>query len=171
MIKIQNIEVDFTNIDITPYFQVKAENRIRFGLEVFEDHGTRLLQDILNDVFLESSSVSASFITGYIYKNKRSSLKTGLGEIVKISNWKESLIEDPINERTIIFGTINNLQPKHIFAYTKMIIQGHRQSYIIFYNDDVLIYVSSDVVDIITDKNLITNLKSKYNKYYAQGFE
>ncbi|PLR70580.1 hypothetical protein [Bacillus sp. UMB0728] len=169
MIQIHNLNIDFTNIDITPFFQVKDENRVRFGLEIFETQGTELLKNLIMDILPADSSVSSSFISGYLYKNKRTSLKTGLGRILKISNWKETEVSD--NEKTTIFGTVNGLRPEHIFEYTKMIINGLPQSYIIFYNDQTLIYVSSDVIDIISEVDLINSLKSKYNNIYEKGYE
>jgi hypothetical protein len=170
MIKTNNFNVDFTNIETTPFFQVDAQYRIRFGTEVFESNGTKLLADLLLNIFTEEDTISSSFISGYLIKNKRISLKTGLGKILKISNWEDTIVYDPDNERTNIFGTIKGLKVDHLFNYIKLIIKGHKQSYIIFYNEQAIVYVSTDVIDIISTEELINNLKTKYEPYYDREY-
>lgn len=171
---IVKLGVEFTNTDIVPFFQVNKDNRIRFVMDNFINHKAKLLGEIVNDIFGEDS-IKTFFISGYILQNnKRISLKTGLGKILKISNWKEILYKKSADDdHTVIFGEIDKLNREHVITYCKKIAHGKlKESYIIFYTDDFLLYVNSDVVDIVSpDIKKIYNLKTKYNNVFDKYYE
>lgn len=66
----------------------------------------------------------------------------------------------------IIYATVKGIHNSDVYNYCKKVHQGHREAYIVFYNDRFLIYVNNDVLDIISnDSNLIRELKVKYEKH------
>lgn len=51
-------------------------------------------------------------------------------------------------------------------------MNGGQQAYLSFYNDTYLLYISTDVIDIISpDTSLIEKLKIQYYKEYEKFYE
>ncbi|MGG3801175.1 hypothetical protein [Metabacillus fastidiosus] len=172
MERIERFGVKF-EADETPFFQMEQDERIRFGMEVFENCNTKLLTDILKGLFDRQERIDCSFIIGYTYKNKRFREKIRLGDFFKINNWKETVIKNPNEEGAVIYATVKNVKKEEIYKYCKAVSHGCIGVYIAFYNDSFLAYVSTDVLDIMSDNvELIQQLKEQYanvfDKYYEE---
>ncbi len=71
-----------------------------------------------------------------------------------------------------MYANINDINRNDIIKYCTKIYQGHNEAYISFYNDKSLFYVSSDVIDIISnDIGKIADLKQKYSKQFNKYYE
>ncbi|MBO1910609.1 hypothetical protein [Sporosarcina sp. 6E9] len=170
MVKLNKINIDFDCNKDTPYFQVASEQRIRFGME---DLSITLIQKIVGDIFKEDDHINVIFLSGYVANNKRYSSKPKIGKIIEIKNWHETIVKDSSIGEDVVYATIKNLNRNDIIKYCSKIYKGHNEAYISFFNDKSLLYVSSDVIDIISkDVNKIADLKRKYfeqyNKYYEE---
>lgn len=171
MKKIEEFGVDVNNFNITPFFQVKKENRVRFGTEVFVGR-TQVLKEIINELFDCDEEIDSSFIIGKVSNsNKIRYNKIGLNKFFKINNWKETFIKSDDLDLTVIFASIKRLGKNDVFNYCKSIVLGQQQAYIMFYNDSFLLYISSDVIDIISkEENKVSVLRTNYydivDKYY-----
>lgn len=168
MVKVNNINIDFDCNKETPYFQVTSEQRIRFGME---DLNITLIRKIVEDVFKENDNLSVIFVSEYINNNKRYSSKSKIGKIIEIKNWHETVVNDESVGEGVVYTTIKNLNRNDVIKYSSKIYKGHNEAYISFFNDDLLLYISSDVIDIISKNvDIIASLKQKYseqfNKYY-----
>lgn len=170
MVKLSNINIDFDCNKETPYFQVTSEQRIRFGME---DLNITLIQKIVGDVFKENDQLSVIFVSEYIANNKRYSSKSKIGKIIEIKNWHETVVfNDESMGEGIVYATIKNLKRIDLIKYCSEIYKGHNEAYISFYNDNYLLYVSSDVIDIIsTDVEKIADLKHKYSEQFNNYYE
>lgn len=172
MKKMTKFGVKFEDSSNTPFFQVSPDHRIRFRTDMFTNKHFRLLRNIVDDIFEGDQGIHASFISGYILNNKRYSEKTGIGKFVKIKNWKETIIEDEDLQSKVIYTSIENLDKIGVYKYCHKVAQGHKEAYISFYNDNYLLYVSTDVFDIIShDHNLIQKLKNKYSNVYEKDYD
>lgn len=155
----------------TPFFNVFPKHRLRFGMETFENN-FMLLKQVLEDVLKEDQTTDTTFISGYITKNKRYPEKVGIGKFIKIKNWRETVVKDEDLESDVIYSTVSNVNNSEAFKYCQKVVKGYPQAYIMFYNDNFLIYVSSDVIDIISyDSDLINDLKEKYSSDYNKFYE
>lgn len=167
MVKLNKININFDCNKETPYFQVTSEQRIRFGME---DLSITLIRKIVEDVFKENDILSVIFVSEYIINNKRYSSKSGIGKIIQIRNWHETIVIDESIGEGVVYATIKNLNRNDVIKYCSKIYKGHNEAYISFYNDEFLLYVSNDVIDVISNNiEEIKTLKQKYeqfNKYY-----
>ncbi|WP_208592646.1 hypothetical protein [Gracilibacillus suaedae] len=171
MVKLNNINIDFDCNKETPYFQATSEQRIRFDME---DLKINLIRKIIEDVFTEEDKISVIFVSEYIYNKKRYSSKSKVGKIINIRNWHETVVEDETTGEGEVYATIMNLKREDITNYCSAIYKGHTEAYISFFSDKFLLYVSSDVIDIISnDVEKIANLKQNYsnlfNKFHENG--
>ncbi|GGB43046.1 hypothetical protein F3157_08860 [Virgibacillus dakarensis] len=168
MVKLDKLNIEFDCYKETPYFQVNSKQRIRFGME---DLNITLIKKIIEDVFNEKENISVIFVSEYIVNNKRFSSKSKIGKIIDIKKWHENIVIDEVSGEGAVYVTIKNLERYDIIKYCSKIFKGHNEAYISFFTDESLVYVSSDVIDIISNNvNKITSLKEnyseKYNKYY-----
>lgn len=162
------------NFNITPFFQSKKDNRIRFGTKVFEGGNTKTLKSITDYLFDRNEEIESTFIIGYgsietnkIRYGKFRYNRVGLSRFFKIKNWKESLIKSDDLESIVVFATVKGLNKNVVFNYCKSVILGGPSAYIMFYNDSFLLYVSTDVIDIISkEKDNIVLLKKDYYEIY-----
>ncbi|MDX8045255.1 hypothetical protein SH601_04565 [Gracilibacillus sp. S3-1-1] len=154
--------IDFDANKEAPYFQVSTEQRIRWGMERLS---VSLIQQIVADTFGEEDAIHVTFLSEYI-TNKRYSTKTNIGKIIKIRNWKETVVKDKTIGESAIYATVKNINRHDVSRYCSAVYLGHREAYIAFYLDDILLYVSSDVIDIIaTNVQKIARLKQMYVDY------
>lgn len=59
-----------------------------------------------------------------------------------------------------------------VYKYCKYVVNGGQQAYISFYNDTYLLYISTDVIDIISpDTSLMEKLKLQYSEEYDKFYE
>ncbi|AOH53049.1 hypothetical protein ABE28_001675 [Peribacillus muralis] len=133
-----------------------------------------LITKIVGDVFKEDDNISVIFLSENIFKDKRYSSKANIGNIIKIKNWHEIVVKDESSREGVVYANINDLIRNDIIKYCTKIYQGHNEAYISFYNDKSLLYVNSDVIDIILkDVGKIADLKQKYSiqfdEYYDNG--
>lgn len=173
MERMKILDVNFSDMTATPFFQVEAKNKIRFDIELFEGN-LRGLRGILTELFKSPDTIDVSFISGYITygKSKRINEKTKIGRFMKIKNWAETKVDVDDLESTIIFTTIKGVHEDEVYKYCKYAVNGGQQAYISFYNDTYLLYISTDVIDIISpDTSLIEKLKIQYCEEYDKFYE
>lgn len=161
--KIANKEIHFGIAKPIPYFQVKDEHRIRFGYEKMKGI---LIKQIITDTYADDSfnmEFLLKVIEGHYIQNE----KSNLGRYFKITNWKEVFHkgEEEIDYINVI---VKGVELKPLIKYiTKVICGNERESFIIFYSSDKIIYVSSDVIDIVShDTKFIEEMKKKYERTY-----
>ncbi|WPK12742.1 phosphatase [Lysinibacillus louembei] len=171
MNKLHDFKFNINEFNITPFFQSKEELRIRFGTEVFKGN-IKTLEEIINYLFNRNEEIESTFIIGskFNMQNEIKYNKIGLKSFFEITNWNEVLIESDDLEGTVVFATIGGLKPSGIFQYCKSIILGRiPQAYIMFYNNSFLLYISTDVLDIISKKEEdIIALKNNYSKIHTK---
>ncbi len=153
----------------TPYFQATLEQRIRFGMD---ELNITLIRKIMEVVFKEEDKINVIFVSEYITNNKRYSSKSKIGKIIDIRNWHETVVEDETTGEGEVYVTIKNLNRHDVMKYCIAIYKGHKEAYISFSNDTFLLYVSSDVIDIISNNvEKIENLKQNYSDLFNKDFE
>lgn len=165
---LNDLEIQFSNNPEAPYFQVNQKERIRFGMD---NLNVNLIKEMIDDIVNEDDQINLKFIAGYIVNNKRISSKSKIGKFIAIKNWEETIVCEEDSDNKFIYATIRNIEKENVIKYCSKILHGHREAYISFYTDELLIYVSSDVIDIISNNEGKTNkLKecyiSLYDKYY-----
>ena len=75
-------------------------------------------------------------------------------------------------ESTIIFTTIKGVHEDEVYRVLQYVVNGGQQAYISFYNDTYLLYISTDVIDIVSpDTSLIEKLKLQYSEEYYKFYE
>lgn len=166
MDRLTRFNVDFYNLDNTPYYQVSGNFRLRVLSDTFHKKNELLLKELIFLIFNKESRIDSTFISGYIVNGKRRREKVGLGKIFKLKNWKEIIVKDEVFGEEVIFATVKGLDRYNIYKYCLKVTSGYMNSaYIIFYNDSFMLYLSSDVLDIIShDDKLINDLKLKLPK-------
>lgn len=160
---IEGKEIHFGIDKPVPYFQVSDEHRIRFGYEKMKGS---LIKQIITDTY-SNDSFNMEFLLSVIEGDYIQTEKTNLGRYFKITNWKEVFHkgEEDVDYINVIVKNID-LQPL-IKYITNVVCGNERSSYIIFFSSDKLIYVSSDVMDIVShDTAFIERLKEKYKDIY-----
>lgn len=153
-----------------PYFQVSDEHRIRFGYEKMKGS---LIKQIITETYA-NDSFNMEFLLRVIEGHYIQTEKTNLGRYFKITNWKEVFHkgEEDVDYINVI---VKNIDLKPLIKYITNVVCGNeRSSYIIFFSSDKLIYVSTDVMDIVShDTAFIERLKEKYkdiyDKYHVLG--
>lgn len=146
-----------------PYFQVSDEHRIRFGYERMKGS---LIKQIITETY-SNDSFNMEFLLSVIEGHYIQTEKTNLGRYFKITNWKE-VFHKGEEEVDYINVIVKNIELKPLVKYITNVVCGNeRSSYIIFFSSDKLIYVSTDVIDIVShDTAFIERLKEKYKDIY-----
>jgi trehalose utilization protein len=170
MFKLHKFNIDFDVTQKTPYFQVDTKHRIRFGME---NLNMLQLKDILGTTFNEDQDINLIFVSEYIVNHVRRSSKTNLSKYLTIRNWKEKVVHDERSGGGVVYTRINHLNLDEVIKYCVQLYKGKTQAYIAFYNDNFLMYISTDVIDIISDDSeKMKELKEKYyetyNKYHDE---
>lgn len=159
IINLEEMNINFDLESETPFFQVSNENRVGFDVEQVNK---KQLSNIINQLFTNQTKTKCSFLSEYKYPVKFRE-KTRFGRFFKITNWKEEVHTS--NEEYIIV-TIENLKNDGIINYCLYIQKAMVEPYIIFYNKRNIIYISNDVIDIISSsKEMINNIKSEFSSY------
>lgn len=165
IISLDRMNITFDLESETPFFQASIENRVRFDVEHVNK---KQLSNIINQLFTNQNKTKCSFLSEYKYPVKFRE-KTRLGRFFNITNWKEELHTS--NEAYIIVTTAN-LKNDEIINYCLSIQKGMIEPYIIFYNEQNIIYISNDVIDIISSsKEMISNIKSEFSNYIDVLYE
>ncbi|MGK0554194.1 hypothetical protein [Macrococcus capreoli] len=143
----------------TPYFQVSDEYRIRFGYERMKGS---LIKRIITET-CSNDSFNMEFLLRVIDGHYIQTEKTNLGRYFKITNWKEVFHkgEEEIDYVNVI---VKGIDLNSLIKYVTNVVCGNeRESFIIFYSSDKIIYVSNDVIDIVSrDTEFIQKMKVKY---------
>ncbi|WP_214818853.1 hypothetical protein [Exiguobacterium sp. s131] len=169
MFEIDKFNIVFDVTKETPYFQVDSAHRIRFSMD---ELNLSLLKDILKSIFECSQPLHLMFVSEYIMDNVRCSSNSKLGRYLTIRNWKEHAVVDEFSGDGAVYTLIRNLNLTEVMNYCTQVYKGDTQAYIAFYNDDFLMYVSTDVVDIVSwDDIKIQNLKEKYAPHYNRYYD
>ena len=168
--KLNNIGIDFDIDQPTPFFQVTEERRVRFGMDEisFQD-----VKRVIGEVFGQDAAIDVTVLSSYLKGKKYISAKTNLGKWFSIKNWTETIVFNEDDYTGFVFATIRNLDRQEVERYVAAMRQGERGAYIVFYTDDRLLYVSTDVLDIVSpDCRFIRKMKSTfkdgYNRYYEE---
>ena len=166
VITLTQLGVDF-NDEQTPFFQVNSNNRIRFGLS---EISYVELKSVLDYIFKEVDTVDMVYLVAYIISNKYIYTKTAVRKSILIRNWKE--ITEENEEVRNIYAIVKNIDITQVQKYALSIYKGGRAAYLAFYLKDRLVYISSDVVDIISDDvQFISHLKEQYANLYNKFYE
>ncbi|WP_054859458.1 hypothetical protein [Gracilibacillus sp. JCM 18860] len=166
MVKLKDSNIDFDcNKETPPYFQVTSKQRIRLAIE---DLNISLIQTIIGgDIFKEEDKISLIFLSEYYLNNIRRSTRSRIGKIINITNWHETVVREEASGNGEVYVTIKNLNREDISKYCSAFYKGHTEAYISFFNDEFLLYVSSDVRKI---ENLKQNYSGLFNKYHENGY-
>lgn len=165
IINLKEQQINFDLENEIPFFQSSNENRVRFDIDSLEK---KQLSNIIHQLFSNQSNTKCSFLSEYIYPVKFRE-KTRIGRFLSITNWQEEI--HSTDEKYIIV-TIENIKIAEIINYSLYIQKGLVEPYIIFYNNENMIYVSNSVIDIISvSKETITNIKTEFNDYIDTVYE
>ena len=163
------LNIEFDASSEVPYFQVSSKERIRFGME---NLNVNLIRKVIDDTLNEDYNIDVIFISEYIVNNKRVSSKSKIGRFIDIKNWQETIIYEEDSDDGVIYATIRNIEKQNVIKYCSKILNGHMGAYISFYTDEFLIFVNSDVIDIVSNnESKITKLKEKYVELYDRYYD
>ncbi|GAA0345621.1 hypothetical protein GCM10008931_41100 [Oceanobacillus oncorhynchi subsp. oncorhynchi] len=170
MVKLDKLNIDFDCNKETPYFQVNPNQRIRFGME---DLTPSLIRKVVEEVLSEKDNINVVFISEYIINNKRFSSKSRIGKFININNWKESIEIDECGDEGVVYATIRDVDRNDVLKYCLKVFNGQNEAFISFFTEEVLLYLNSDVIDIVSNnRSKIDSLKQNYagifNKYYEE---
>lgn len=168
--KLKHFDIDFDCRKEAPFFQSKPDYRIRFDIEKLK---RTTLQTIINSMFDAGEEIDMIVISQYITdKGKRLSSKSNIGKIITIKNWNETTVIDKETNEGVVYANIKRLNRADVNNYCLAVKKGFREAYISFFSTTFLLYVSSDVIDIIANnKAEISNLKEEYRESYDKYYE
>ena len=165
IINLEEMNINFDLENETPFFQASNENRVRFDVEHVNK---KQLSNIINQLFTNQTKTKCSFLSEYKYPVKFRE-KTRLGRFFNITNWKE---EVHTSNEEYIMVTTENLKNDEIINYCLYIQKGMIEPYIIFYNKQNILYISNDVIDIISSsKDMISNIKLDFKELVDVFYE
>ncbi|KQS18716.1 hypothetical protein ASF99_02180 [Exiguobacterium sp. Leaf187] len=76
-------------------------------------------------------------------------------------------MEDKGDYTGVVYEHVKHIKLDEVISYCLNVYRGHTAAYIVFFDSDFLLYVSTDVVDVIgTDVNAIRSLKETYAQIY-----
>lgn len=167
IVKLKKFNIDFDYNKEIPFFQSNSEKRIRFDIDKLNKD---TLKNIISQLYADNE-IEILFVSEYIEKGKRISSKSKIGKIIKITNWLELVSFDKETNEGAIYANIKRLKQKDVYNYCLSVKRGFNEAYIVFFNDVFLMYVSSDVIDIISNENNISNLKKEYYELFDRFYE
>lgn len=168
MLDLSQFQIELDIRKPTPYFQSTPERRIRF---LMEDLNASQLKEILQTIFQKDRPIHLLFVTAYIHRFRRYSAKARVGSSITIRNWKEYIVEDEAAHKGVIYAHVKDIELNEIISYCTNVYRGHTSAYIVFHDSDFLLYVSTDVVDIIGDATAIKSLKETYVDLYDRLYD
>ncbi|GGB03686.1 hypothetical protein ERX37_01350 [Macrococcus hajekii] len=153
-------EISINPEGVTPFFQVHSEKRVKFSWDKLDKN---IVTDLIHTIFGETQ-ITMTVLIGCSYELNFVKEKTGIGKFFTITNWKETFIESEDRELQFAIVQIERIKRDEIINYCMKIKNGHPQAYITFKDETSLLYVSTDVMDIVSqDRSLFTDLKKKYH--------
>ncbi|PAE17365.1 hypothetical protein CHH91_04280 [Virgibacillus sp. 7505] len=167
---LKQLGIDIYGREGSVFFQASQENRVRLATDIFSDFNNRkLLKEEIIQRFIYKP-VSLTFLSAYYINDTRIREKLGLGKVLSISNWKEKVISD--DEERLIYGTISNLDNTQVLSIIYGVLAEKIASPLTFHNDESIVYVSSDVLDVVTvDDVKVKKFKNKYPDLYDKYYE
>ncbi|PWI22915.1 hypothetical protein [Kurthia sibirica] len=172
MVELKKFNINFSPNKETPYFQTTNDKRIRFILDELSLQTTKyIFKKIYKDKY-----INTIFISDYILKNKKQYInyKKKIGNIIPLKNWEEIIepYEKDDDETKILFAKVKRLNFIDLYNYSLHLKKGIPELYIVFYSDEFLVYLNSDVIDIISnDKENINKLKKEFKESYNKLHE
>lgn len=156
-------QLNFYKLDSTIYFQTPAPHRLRIATSHFEDNSRLvILRDFVYSIFPEHKPISMTGIIGYYIGSKRIWERQYLKNITKLSNWKETYVGNGTGER-LIYMAVENITSQDVYALCKQTAQGRKCSSLTFYTEDRVLYISSDVFDLVmTTEQQLRDLCTKF---------
>lgn len=83
-----------------------------------------------------------------------------------------SIRDEEENNEILNFHQIKNCKENDIINYILHISQGGYSNLLYFYNDSMIIKISSDIVDVVhEDSHTITLMKVQFNSLYDKYYE
>ncbi|MDP4460595.1 phage tail protein [Staphylococcus hyicus] len=156
IINLKDLSLSFDLESEMPFFQASKSHRIRFDVDVLNKS---LVSSIVNQLFTTPKTTHCSFLSKYLNPTHIRE-KTCVGRFFTLKNWRE---EVHVGEETYIITTFYNLKNDALIEYLLYISNSFINPYIIFYNDYHLVYISSDVLDIVSNsEEVIKSLKTEY---------
>ncbi|WP_214729953.1 hypothetical protein [Exiguobacterium sp. s168] len=168
MLDLSRFQIELDIRKPTPYFQSTPERRIRF---LMEDLNASQLKEILQTIFQEDRSIHLLFVAAYIHHHRRYLEKARVGSSIMIRNWKEYIVEDEGAHTGVVYAHVKHIKLDEIISYCLNVYRGHTPAYIVFHDSVFLLYVSTDVVDIIGDATAIKSLKETYVDLYDRLYD
>ena len=167
--ELEQFNINFDYNEVTPFFQSKPNYRIRFDIDKLKRN---TLQDIINKIYDKNEEIEMIFISEYITSGERISTKSNIGKIIAIRNWKETpMLREGMNEGAV-YVNVKRLERTDVYNYCFAIKKGFREAYISFFSNMFLLYVSSNVIDIISNnQSEISKLKEMYVESYDKYYE
>lgn len=143
----------------TPYFQASDENRVRIDINVLNK---KQFSNIINTLFSSQSNTKCTFLSEYLYP-VRFREKTRIGRFLTITNWHEEVHSA---DEKYVFTTIENIKNIEMINYCLFIQKGLVEPFIVFYNQENILYISNSVIDIISvSKDSLDYVKTAFNDY------
>lgn len=152
-------EITINPEGMTPFFQVRPEKRMRFSWDKLDKN---VVMDLVHTIFGDTQ-ITMTVLIGYSYGLYFVKEKTGIGKFFTITNWKEAYIDSEDHAFQFVLAQIERIKKDELINYCMKIKNSYPQAYITFNNERSFLYVSTDVMDIVSqDKSLITDLKKRY---------
>lgn len=162
---LRNLSLTFDLESETPFFQVSIPHRIRFDADMISKP---LVTTIVNQLFDTPDTTHCSFLSKYL-SPIHTREKTRVGRFFNIINWREDV---HVGEDTYIISTFYKLTNEALIDYLLYVPRSCINPYIIFYNNHHIVYISSDVLDIIScSEEVIKNYKAKYADIMDTDYE
>ncbi|QZY88195.1 hypothetical protein [Exiguobacterium acetylicum] len=168
MLDLSQFQIELDIRKPTPYFQSTPERRIRF---LMEDLTASQLKEILQTIFQKDRPIHLLFVAAYIHRFRRYSAKARVGSSITIRNWKEYIVEDEGAHKGVIYAHVKDIELNEIISYCTNVYRGYTSAYIVFHDSVFLLYVSTDVVDVIGDATSIKSLKETYVDLYDRLYD
>lgn len=168
MLDLSRFQIDFDIRKPTPYFQSTPEHRIRF---LMENLTASHLKEILQTIFQKDRPIHLLFVAAYIHQHRRYLAKARVGSSITIRNWKEYIVQEEADHTGVVYAHVKHVKLDEMISYCIQVYRGQSQAYIVFYDSDFLLYVSTDVVDIIGDATAIKSLKETYVELYDRLYD
>lgn len=153
---LRNLPLTFDLESETPFFQVSIPHRIRFDANMISKP---VVTAIVNQLFDTPDTTHCSFLSKYLYPIHVRE-KTHVGRFFNIINWREDV---HVGEDTYTISTFYKITNEALIDYLLYVPRSFINPYIIFYNNQHIVYISSDVLDVIScSEEVIKNYKAKY---------
>lgn len=162
---LRNLSLTFDLESETPFFQVSIPHRIRFDADMISKP---LVTTIVNQLFDTPDTTHCSLLSKYL-SPIHTREKTRVGRFFNIINWREDV---HVGEDTYIISTFYKLTNEALIDYLLYVPRSCINPYIIFYNNHHIVYISSDVLDVIScSEEVIKNYKAKYADIMDTDYE